>query len=174
MVIWCDNIGLVSLILLGWELRVLYHCTMCTRHPDLVSFAFYAIPTFHIIIFILCSCPMKRVIPILSLLLFIHYSLSKLQVFSFTCTCIKFRLPPCQLHAHTCPVYNVLLKAVVVFQEFSMTLFIGSQSFISPPSFMFVSAADSEIRELNRNKKKNSEIGYFQFSTSWTYNSPIF
>ena len=40
----CDNIGLVSLILLGWELHVLYHCTMCTRHPDLVSFAFCAIP----------------------------------------------------------------------------------------------------------------------------------
>ena len=35
---------------LGWELRVLYHCTMCTRHPDLVSFTFYAIPIFHIII----------------------------------------------------------------------------------------------------------------------------
>ena len=25
---------------------VLYHSTMCTRHPDLVSFAFYAIPIF--------------------------------------------------------------------------------------------------------------------------------
>ena len=48
-----------------------------------------------------------------------------------------------------------------------MTLFVGSQSFISPPSFMFVSAAVSEIRELNQNKmkKKNSEIGYFQFNT---------
>ena len=42
----CDNIGLVSLILLGWELRVLYQCTMCTRHPDLVSLDFYAIPIF--------------------------------------------------------------------------------------------------------------------------------
>ena len=31
---------------------VLYHCTMCTRHPDLVSFAFYAIPIFHIILLI--------------------------------------------------------------------------------------------------------------------------
>ena len=41
-------IGLVSLILLGWELRVLYHCTMCTRYPDLVSL-FYAIPIFHIL-----------------------------------------------------------------------------------------------------------------------------
>ena len=41
----CDNIGLVSLILLGWEL-LLYHCTMCARHPDLVSLDFYAIPIF--------------------------------------------------------------------------------------------------------------------------------
>ena len=47
----CDNIGLVSLILLGLEFTcVLYHSTMCTRHPNLVSFAFYAIPIFHIII----------------------------------------------------------------------------------------------------------------------------
>ena len=29
---------------------VLYHSTMSTRHPDLVSCAFYAIPIFHIII----------------------------------------------------------------------------------------------------------------------------
>ena len=43
-------IGLVSLIILGWELHVLYHCTMCTRLPNLVSFAFYAIPIFHILI----------------------------------------------------------------------------------------------------------------------------
>ena len=43
-----------------------------------------------------------------------------------------------------------------------MTLFIRSQSYISPPCFMFVSAAVSEIHELNQ-KKKNSEIGYFQF-----------
>ena len=33
---WCDNIGIVSLMFLGFQLRVLYHCTMCTRHPDLV------------------------------------------------------------------------------------------------------------------------------------------
>ena len=25
---------------------MLYHCTMCTRHPDLVSLDFYAIPIF--------------------------------------------------------------------------------------------------------------------------------
>ena len=40
----CDNIGLVSLIILGWELHVLYHCTMCIRYPDLVSLDIYAIP----------------------------------------------------------------------------------------------------------------------------------
>ena len=45
-----------------------------------------------------------------------------------------------------------------------MPMFIGSQSFISPPSFMFVSAAVSEIREL-KEKKKNSEIDYFQYNT---------
>ena len=47
----CNDIGLVSLILC-----VLYHCTMCTGHPDLVSFAFYAIPIFQIIIFYLLVC----------------------------------------------------------------------------------------------------------------------
>ena len=31
---------------------VLYHSSMCTRHPNLVSSAFYAIPIFHIIILI--------------------------------------------------------------------------------------------------------------------------
>ena len=48
-----------------------------------------------------------------------------------------------------------------------MPMFVGSQSFISLSSFMFVSAAVSEIRESNRKKeeKKNSEIDYFQFNT---------
>ena len=40
-----------------------------------------------------------------------------------------------------------------------MPMFIGSQSYISLPSFMFVSAvvSDLEIREL-KEKKNNSEI----------------
>ena len=51
MVVWCDNIGLVSLILLDCELRVLYRCAICIRHPDLVSLDFYAIPIIiHILI----------------------------------------------------------------------------------------------------------------------------
>ena len=40
-------------------------------------------------------------------------------------------------------------------------MFVGSQSFISLPSFMFVSAVVSEIRELKekeKEKKNNSEI----------------
>ena len=56
---------------------------------------------------------------------------------------------------------------VVVFQEMNclhMMSFVGSLSYISPPSFMFVSVAVSEIRELNQNNK-NSEISYFQFNT---------
>ena len=44
-----------------------------------------------------------------------------------------------------------------------MPMFVGSQSFISLPSFMFVSAVVSEIRELKA-KEKNSEIDYFQFN----------
>ena len=48
-----------------------------------------------------------------------------------------------------------------------MPMYVGSQSFISLPSFMFVSAVVSEIRELKEKEKekKNSEIDYFQFNT---------
>ena len=53
-----------------------------------------------------------------------------------------------------------------------MPMFVGSQSFISLASFMFVSAVVSEIRESKekkekekKKKKKNSEIDYFQFNT---------
>ena len=51
-----------------------------------------------------------------------------------------------------------------------MPMFVGSQSFISLPSFMFVSAVVSEIceskeKEKEKKKKKNSEMDYFQFNT---------
>ena len=52
-----------------------------------------------------------------------------------------------------------------------MLMFVGSQSFISLPSFMFVSSVVSEIceskeKEKEKEKKKNnSEIDYFQFNT---------
>ena len=69
----------------------------------------------------------------------------------------------------------------VVFQErncLHMMLFVGSQSFISLPSFMFVSATVSDLRESNWNKKekekkKNSQIGYFNLTPFLVYNSPI-
>ena len=48
-----------------------------------------------------------------------------------------------------------------------MLMFVGSQSFISQPSFMFVSAPVSEIRELNKEEeKRNSEIGQLHVSES--------
>ena len=52
-----------------------------------------------------------------------------------------------------------------------MPMFVRSQSFISLPSFMFVSAVVSEIceskeKEKEKEEKKNySEIDYFQFNT---------
>ena len=49
-----------------------------------------------------------------------------------------------------------------------MPMFVGSQSFISLPRFMFVSAVVSEIcesKEKEKKEKKNSEIDYFQFNT---------
>ena len=56
-----------------------------------------------------------------------------------------------------------------MFTYLNMTLFIGSQSFISLPSFMFVGSAFSEIRESNRKKeeeeeKNNLQNGYFHLS----------
>ena len=77
-----------------------------------------------------------------------------------------------QLHAPTCPVYNVLLEVVCCSfprNKLNMPMFVGSQSFISLPSFMFVSAVVSEIRDLKKEKEKekknNSEMDYFQFNT---------
>ena len=53
----------------------------------------------------------------------------------------------CQLHAHTCPLYNVWL-------DVNMMMFVGSQSFISLPGFMLVSASVCDIRESKQNKEK--------------------
>ena len=72
---------------------------------------------------------------------------------------------------NTCPLYNVLLEVVlllfskkyIVYILLNMPMFVGSQSFISLPRFMFVSAVVSEIceskeKEKEKEKKKNSEI----------------
>ena len=74
----------------------------------------------------------------------------------------------------TCPLYNVLLEVVCQCCFPRNDIFkhdvVGSQSFISLPSFMHISAAVNELHESNQNKKEkekknNSEIGYFQFNT---------
>ena len=46
-----------------------------------------------------------------------------------------------------------------------MTLFVGSQSFISLPSFMFVSAAVSEIHTRIEPEQEGGGGGEFQFKT---------
>ena len=55
-----------------------------------------------------------------------------------------------------------------------MPMFVGLQSFISLPSFMFVSPVVSEIRELKEKKEKNSEIDYFQFDFPGHLIYPLF
>ena len=82
---------------------------------------------------------------------------------------IKFCLPQCFSLSVTCTIHAPFIMYcsrlfVVVFQEIhtlNMPMFVGSQSFISLPSFMFVSAVVSEIceeKEKEKKKKKNSEI----------------
>ena len=53
-----------------------------------------------------------------------------------------------------------------LFDNFNHDYVGGSQSFICLPSFMFVGAAVSEIRESNCSKKKNLQNGHI--------NDPIF
>ena len=71
------------------------------------------------------------------------------------------------MHIHAPFIMYCSRLFVVVFQELNclhMPMFVRSQSFISLPNFMFVSAVVSEICELKK-EKKNSEIDYFQFNT---------
>ena len=59
-------------------------------------------------------------------------------------------------------------EIIIVYILLNMSMFVGSQSFISLPSFMFVSAVVSEIgesKEKKKEEKKNSEIDYLQFNT---------
>ena len=61
------------------------------------------------------------------------------------------------MHIHAPFIMYCLRLFVVVFQEINclnMPMFVGSQSFISLPSFMLVSAVVSEIRELKKKEKE--------------------
>ena len=74
------------------------------------------------------------------------------------------------MHIHAPFIMYCSRFFVVVFQELlNMPMFVGSQSFTSLPSFMFVSAVVSEIRESNRKKEKNNSE-----NLSWAYMLPIF
>ena len=53
-----------------------------------------------------------------------------------------------------CTLAEAVCKKYSVYIILTMTMFVTSQSFISLPSFMFVSAAVSEIHDLNQNKKE--------------------
>ena len=59
---------------------------------------------------------------------------------------------------NTCPLYNVLLEVVCCcINCLNKPMFVGSQSSISLPSFMFVSAVVSEIRESKEMKEKKEK-----------------
>ena len=87
-----------------------------------------------------------------------HYDVGRQGIEIYPC--IKFVFNGvflCQLHAHIYAIKNVFAETVV-FQEtqglhnFNNDVFVMSQSFISLPSFMFVSAVVSEIHDLNQSK----------------------
>ena len=83
-----------------------------------------------------------------------HRNLSMYQVSSST---VFFFVSYMHIHAPFIMYCSRLF--VVVFQDLilNMPIFVGSQSSISLPSFMFVSAVVREIRDF--------EIDYFQFNT---------
>ena len=100
-----------------------------------------------------------------------HRNLSMYQVSPST---VFFFISYMHIHA---PFIMYCLRLFVVgfcccFPRNKLPMFVGSQSFISLPSFMFVSAVVSEIRELKeKEKEKNSEMDYFHLS--WAFNLPI-
>ena len=51
-------------------------------------------------------------------------------------------------------LFFVVFQEIQCLHNLTMTMFVMSHSFISLPSFMFVSVAVSEIHDLNQNKKE--------------------
>ena len=68
---------------LGWELRVLHHCTMCTRHPDLL----------------ILYCQEKNTVGSMALTPFIHRGL-QLQNNIYTAEKIRVIMMSCCLQTH--------------------------------------------------------------------------
>ena len=115
-----------------------------------------------------CYCPRNTMFTELSLGCWSsrHKNVSTYQVSSPT---VVFFVS--YMHVHAPFIMYCSRWFVAVFQEINcllnMTLFVRSQSFISLPSFTFVSAAVSELHESNQNKKKEKEkrILNWQFNT---------
>ena len=120
----CDNIGLVLLIL---RFATLFcrssYCTMCTIHPNLVSFPFIPSLYFHIVqlpnedgnmhIIEHLVHQICLVIQILSILLF-KYSLFKLQLFLFTCIHVHVNIH-CRDWSSIIPIlYSICIMTCVV------------------------------------------------------------
>ena len=64
------------------------------------------------------------------------------------------------MHIH---VPFIMYCSRLVVQEINMTMFVESQSFISLPSFMFVSAPVSELIVSRSRTRRITEIVHFQF-----------
>ena len=109
----------MSLILLGWELHALYHCTMCTRHPDLVSLDFYAIP-FEFLHLLVSSHFQTDLITILNLLIILlqvssnamsrkkYYVVGSLD---YSCICMYMYTEKC-ISTWACGIGGLLVNTV--------------------------------------------------------------
>ena len=99
----CNNVGLVLLILLGWDSLgmgvtcVLYHCTMYTRHPDHVSFAFYAIPIIDVlsvrVIICIATCIHMNTCSTLGNMSCLTYACYSSAVFKKACSIMELGIP---------------------------------------------------------------------------------
>ena len=99
-----------------------------------------------------CYCPRNMMFTELSLGFWSsrHKNLSACQILSST---VVFLVSYMHVRA---PFIMYCSTFFVVFLFLNMT-FVGSQSFISLPSFMFVSAAVSELCESNQNKEEEEK-----------------
>ena len=92
IIVWCDNIGLVSLIYLGWEFMCgVYYSIMRTIHPDFVCLLFvpslYSTFEFFICLSPLLLCSVMIVEGILCIR-FVHMCVSD----SIVCSVFQLRI----------------------------------------------------------------------------------
>ena len=78
------------------------------------------------------------------------YQVHHPHCFSLTVTCTYM-----YIHIHIMYWPRLFFVVFHKVQILTMMMFVGLQSFISLPGFIFVSAAVSEIHDLNQNKNNN-------------------